>query len=317
MIVTKSSFQALPLPGYFVDRPGVSQDLKKRLLSNSETLVFSAIYGSEGIGKTFLAQALAHDPEVQEHFCDGILWVTLGKQPNLLSLLQDWIVSLDDCNFQLTNVKAASIHLKSLLSNKAILLVIDDAWNIEDIKPFLVGGDKCQVMITTRRADIAEKANARPFSLGVMSESRSLILLSNRIDRDLKKQEQESAKQLAATVGYLPIALDLAAAMVNREKSWLEINTALTAEIERLEALNSIDRSNCSSIYLEASLNISLNLLQENFPEAWSSFIWLGILAEGVSVAAPMVATLWGVDITIVSYLVPFFTIKMVLIAFY
>ena len=71
-------FQAPPLPSHFVDRPEVSQELKKRLLADSSnhsgTLVISAIQGLGGIGKTILAQALAHDSEVQKRFCDGILW---------------------------------------------------------------------------------------------------------------------------------------------------------------------------------------------------------------------------------------------------
>ena len=38
--------------------------------------------------------------------------------------------------------------------------------------------------------------------------------------------------------------------------------------------------------------------MNEDFPEAWNSFVWLGILPEDVSIAAPMVATLWEVDVT-------------------
>ena len=73
-------FQVPPLPSHFVERPEVSQELKKRLLeketNHSGTLVISAIHGLGGIGKTILAQALAYDRQVQERFCDGILWAT-------------------------------------------------------------------------------------------------------------------------------------------------------------------------------------------------------------------------------------------------
>jgi len=79
------------------------------------TLVISAIHGLGGIGKTILAQALAHDPQVQEHFCDGILWTTLGQQPDVLALLQAWIQALRDYDFKPTTIQAASNHLNSLL----------------------------------------------------------------------------------------------------------------------------------------------------------------------------------------------------------
>jgi hypothetical protein len=99
-------FQAPPLPTYYVDRPEYSQDLKTRLLTESNdvrTLVVTAIHGLGSVGKSTLATALAHDKEVKTHFCDGILWATLGQQPNLLSLLSGWVQALGDCNFKATS----------------------------------------------------------------------------------------------------------------------------------------------------------------------------------------------------------------------
>ncbi len=295
-------FQSPPLPNHFVDRPEVSQDLKKRLIADSSnysgTLVISAIQGLGGIGKTILAQALAHDQQVQEHFCDGILWATLGQQPDVLSLLQRWIIALGDYDYKPTKIEDASIHLNSLLHDKAVLLFIDDGWNVEDIEPFRVGGGKCQVIITTRRADVAEEVDAQLYSLDLMSEEQSLMLLANRLGRELEEEEKEAAKQLAAAVGYLPIALDLAAARVARGKSWAELNSALTAEIARLEVLEGIRRRSKKETRLEASFNLSLNFLREDFPEACESFVLLGVLPEDVSIAAPMVATLWEIEVT-------------------
>lgn len=59
-------------------------------------LVVSAIHGLGGIGKSTLAAALAHNPDVQERFSDGVLWTTLGQQPELLPLLSTWIQALGD-----------------------------------------------------------------------------------------------------------------------------------------------------------------------------------------------------------------------------
>ncbi|MEM9275865.1 MAG: NB-ARC domain-containing protein, partial [Cyanobacteria bacterium P01_F01_bin.143] len=250
-----------------------------------------------GIGKTILAQALCHDPQVQEHFCDGILWATLGQQPDILSLLQGWILALGDYDYKPTTIKSASSHLNSLLYDKAVLLIIDDGWKVGDVEPFRVGSSNCQVIITTRLADIAEEVRAQLYSLDLMSEDQSLLLLSNRLDRELAEEETAAAKKLAKAVGYLPIALDLAAARVAREKSWSELNSALTAEIVRLEVLEGIRRRRKKETLLEASFNLSLNFLREDFPEAWESFVWLGVLPEDVSIAAPMVATLWQVEV--------------------
>jgi hypothetical protein len=86
-------FQAPPLPSYFVDRPEYRKAIKEYVLSRTSqidsavlnsaskanTLVVSAIYGLGGIGKSVLANAIAHDREVHAQFPDGIFWVTLGQ----------------------------------------------------------------------------------------------------------------------------------------------------------------------------------------------------------------------------------------------
>ncbi len=78
-------------------------------------MVISAIQGLGGIGKTILTQALAHDLQVQERFCDGILWATLGQEPDVLSLLQDWIITLKDYDYKPTTINAAYKNLNKYL----------------------------------------------------------------------------------------------------------------------------------------------------------------------------------------------------------
>jgi hypothetical protein len=40
-----------------------------------------------GIGKTVLAQALCHDPAVQDAYPDGVIWATIGQNPTDLHLI--------------------------------------------------------------------------------------------------------------------------------------------------------------------------------------------------------------------------------------
>ena len=48
--------------------------------------------------------------------------------------------------------EAASSHLRSLLRERAMLIVVDDAWDAGDASKFQVGGPSCLVLITTREA---------------------------------------------------------------------------------------------------------------------------------------------------------------------
>ncbi len=299
---TGKPFQAPSLPTYYVDRPEYSQDLKKRLLTESSdvrTLVVTAIHGLGAIGKSTLATALAHDQDVQNHFCDGILWVTLGQKPNLLPLLSGWVQQLGDNNFKATSVEATSNHLRTLLHDKAVLLVVDDAWNTEDAQAFKVGGARCQVLVTTREAGIAEVLGASTFSLDVMQPSQAMELLTKKLGRNLGETETQEAEALAKAVGYLPLALDLAAAQVDCGTAWTVLLQDMQQEVARLKTLDdqlardANDEASLKRLSLTASLNLSIKRLP---PQEREDFIWLGILPEDVNITQKMIATLWDMD---------------------
>jgi len=70
-------------------RDDLLMQVKERLLQG-DSLALTALNGLPGIGKTALAVALATDWEVQNRFCDGILWAGLGPRPKVLDLLARW-----------------------------------------------------------------------------------------------------------------------------------------------------------------------------------------------------------------------------------
>ncbi|AOX04457.1 hypothetical protein BJP34_21915 [Moorena producens PAL-8-15-08-1] len=294
--------QAPPLPPYYVKRPEVSEQLKQILLSEETakagTLVVSAIYGLGGIGKSTITAALAHDEEVQSHFPDGIFWATLGQQPDILSFLSSWIQQLGDYDFKPINTEAASLQLKTLLSDKKALLVVDDVWHPDHVEPFRVGGDGCGVLVTTREAQLKD---AIPYDLDVMTPKQSLELLTSCLSNELTNQELDYAENLAKTVGYLPLALELAAAQVRDGMSWQELLGELEDLIVGVEALDRLKaeeepsdakRKNYS---LVASFNLSLKGLSDD--ERLKNFAWLGILPEDVSITETMATTLWDCNL--------------------
>src|SRR5262249_50134465 len=148
--------------------------------------------------------ALAHDSEVQEHFKDGVLWVTLGQTPDILSLLSGWIQALGDYDFHPTTPEAASAHLRALLIDRRALVLIDDAWDAQrHVVPFLVGGPHCFALITTRRADVVQEVGAELVLLDTLTPEQSLALLAKRMRREMGKDEIAPAQRLAKAVGYL------------------------------------------------------------------------------------------------------------------
>ncbi|MHC5762177.1 NB-ARC domain-containing protein, partial [Nostoc sp.] len=297
-------FQAPPLPAHFVERPEYGDDLKTRLLdglsSDSRTLVITAIHGLGSVGKSTLAAALAHNAEIQSRFCDGILWATLGQQPNVLALLSGWVQALGDYSFKPTSTEATSSHLRTLLYDKPVLLVVDDAWHTKDAQAFNVGGARCQVLVTTREGAIAHALGARLYNLDVMKPAQAMELLKKRLGRDIIGVERQLAENLAEAVGYLPLALELAAVQVaSGTSSWTVFLQDIQQEIARLKTFNlagardATDEASLKRLSLTASLNLSIKLLPE---EERENFTWLGVLPEDVSITPKMVATLWDID---------------------
>ena len=85
------------LPPDFVPRPAEFETLKKQLLDSKgdAVAITAALRGAGGYGKTTLAKALAHDPDIADAYFDGVLWVELGERPDNLLPIADCLRS--DC----------------------------------------------------------------------------------------------------------------------------------------------------------------------------------------------------------------------------
>ncbi|MGO9464665.1 MAG: NB-ARC domain-containing protein [Isosphaeraceae bacterium] len=294
-------FQAPPLPAHYVQRKETTEAIKADLLSASShagVLVVSAIHGLAGIGKTTLAAAVCHDDEVRSEFDDGIYWTTLGQQPDLLSLLSNLIRSIDEADTRVLTIEAASAKLRTLLRERNALLVVDDAWESTHVRPFLVGGPRCRILITTREAHIASALSAARHDLDVMTHEQAMNLFCNKLGRPVSGREQRHASRLALTVGYLPLALEIAAALISEGVAWEELLADLSAEIARLDSLSIPtaedirDEAERGRLSLIASFELSLRRLSE---ESRRRFAWLGVVQEDASINENVAATIWEV----------------------
>ena len=102
--------------------------------------ITAALRGAGGYGKTTLAKALAHDPDIQDAYFDGILWAELGEKPErLLSILSDLIELLTGERPGLETINAAAAKLGEALGDRRILLIVDDAWREQDLQALPAG----------------------------------------------------------------------------------------------------------------------------------------------------------------------------------
>jgi len=203
----------LPLTGtrMMVGRETLVNHLKDCLLLPRHG-VLTALSGLPGVGKTALAVALAHDPDIHAGFPDGILWAGLGPQATVMSIFARWAGQLAIPPVEKAHITSAdqwALALRSAIGMRRILLVIDDAWSIEDALACKVGGPHTAYLLTTRFTPIAlhfagDGIQVVP-ELGVED---GLALLSQLVPM-LATTEPEEARRLVQAVGGLPLALVL------------------------------------------------------------------------------------------------------------
>ena len=175
-------------------------------------VALTALNGLPGVGKTALAIALAHDQEIRKHFHDGILWAGLGPHPNRAGLLSHWgtllgVEALEIAMLSSSEAWARALH--NAIGGRSMLLIIDDAWKLEDALTFKVGGPNCAHLVTTRFPTIATGiSNGGTTVIHELDEEESMTLLK-QLAPGVVEREVRRAHDLVHAVGGLPLALRL------------------------------------------------------------------------------------------------------------
>lgn len=201
----------LPPPVQLVGRENELAELRQGLRA-SESVAMTALHGLPGVGKTTLAITLARDAEIRAHFRDGILWAALGPTPDVSSTLSHWSMLLGIVSPDMAGEgdhEALALQLRSAIGTRCMLLVIDDAWKLEDALLFKVGGPNCAHLVTTRFPNIASAFAPNATSIiRELGENESILLL-RMLAPQVMEREKQKVHDLAVAAGGLPLALTL------------------------------------------------------------------------------------------------------------
>jgi len=183
---------------------------------SSTAVVISAVSGTAGVGKTALALRWAH--RVRAEFPDGQLYVNLrGYDPDqpmaagdaLAGFLRALGVAGQDIPLEVDERAAA---YRSLLDGRRMLVVLDNASSVEQIRPLLPGTPSALVVVTSRDslAGLVARHGAQRLDLDLLPPSDAITLLRALIGERVNVESDEAAA-LAEQCARLPLALRVAA----------------------------------------------------------------------------------------------------------
>jgi len=179
-------------------------------------VVVSAVSGTAGVGKTALAVHWAH--RARDRFPDGQLYVNLrGYDPErpmtapeaLVRFLTALGVSEQDIPPE-PDDRAA--RYRTEVADRRMLIVLDNAATVEQVRPLLPGTGSCAVLVTSRDslAGLVVREGAQRLDLDLLPVDAARTLL-RRLIGPRAEAEPAAVDALAAQCARLPLALRVAA----------------------------------------------------------------------------------------------------------
>ena len=238
--------QLPPVTARFTGR-GAELGRLDRILGEADAAdpVVITIDGTAGVGKTTLALRWAH--QVKHRYPDGQLHVNLrGFAPEgptgTGEALHGFVQSLGTAPQSIpSDLDAKAALFRSLLAERRMLIVVDNAASAADVRPLLPGSGSCLVIVTSRnRLDsLMVHEGAHRVTLDVLPHRDALSLMERWLGRPPLTGQADAADELVGLCARLPLAVSIVAARAagNPEVSLEPLARQLREGTGRLDVL--------------------------------------------------------------------------------
>jgi tetratricopeptide (TPR) repeat protein len=208
------------------------------------------ITGAGGMGKTWFAMSAAHG--CADRFPDGQLFADLGgfdatREPvSPAVVLREFLDALGVPPNQLPDGEGAQTGLlRSMLADRSVLMVLDNARDTAQVAPLLPAGPRCAVIVTSRRTLIGldVRHGARHLALEVLPAVQAQRMMAAAIGPDRMVFERQAVDTLVSACGGLPLAIALVAGRAQAHRSFPLSSLAdeFAEAADRLDALETDD----------------------------------------------------------------------------
>ncbi|WP_052590584.1 AfsR/SARP family transcriptional regulator [Luteipulveratus mongoliensis] len=233
------------------------------------------VHGAPGMGKSTLALRAARHLADADVFPDGQLYLDLAGTSDpprgAPALLAEILGSLGVIGRALPDESASrSSLLRSILAERRILVVLDDAASAEQVRPLLPPNGGSALIVTSRRL-LTGIPGARHVQLDPLDATSAYELLGRIVGPERVAREEETAHDISRACGYLPLSIRIAGGKLLGRPGWslAVLRSRLADESRRLSELRLGD------LDVRSSVDLSLRLLPD---DARRAFGLLGLL---------------------------------------
>ena len=246
-----------PVP-HFAGRAAELRDLTELPASGRQALL-AVVDGTAGVGKTALAIHWAH--QASASFPDGQMYLNLngfgpaGKPMTPMASVSSLLEALGVPPARTpSSLEGRTALYRSLLAERRMLIVLDNARDADQVRPLLPGGSGCMVLVTSRSrlTGLIALDGSWSLTLGLLTLPDARQMVAQRLGAGPTAADPGATDRLIEACSRLPLALAIAAALIATRPGYSIATAAceLAPSSHRLDALDAGEaRANVRAVF--------------------------------------------------------------------